>query len=102
LRSLIASNKEQLSCYMSLQTLSQGLQQCAQVTHRDTPCVSTFFFLFSQVNQESNCPTLAPLVPRHAKDHPHILNMLRKLQLGVPQFYIRSELIKILLSSNGL
>lgn len=49
------------------QTLLQGLQQCAQATHRDTPCVPTYFFRPSQVNQESNCPSLASPYQYHDK-----------------------------------
>ncbi len=76
------------------EVLLKGLQQCARATHRDTPCVPTYFFRLCQVNQESGSTTLAPPIPRLVKDHPHLVGGLRKRQMGIPPHAIRAELLK--------
>eukprot|EP00455_Lapot_gusevi_P040657 TRINITY_DN4619_c0_g1_i1.p1 TRINITY_DN4619_c0_g1~~TRINITY_DN4619_c0_g1_i1.p1 ORF type:complete len:340 (-),score=64.18 TRINITY_DN4619_c0_g1_i1:123-1142(-) len=69
--------------------LLAGLQQCATATHRDTPCVPTYFFRISQ----NNTPFCSP-PPRTVGDHPPLRQALRKLQVGIPAPAVRAELAK--------
>lgn len=69
--------------------LLAGLQQCANATHRDTPCVPTYFFRISRNDTELCSPP-----PKFVRDHPHLLAALKKLQVGIPPPVVRNELVK--------
>jgi hypothetical protein len=71
------------------QELLRGLQQCARATHRDTPCVPTYFFRISSINA-----SICSAIPRLVKDHPHILTALKKIQVGAPRNAVLAELAR--------
>eukprot|EP01031_Cornospumella_fuschlensis_P039901 gene39901-48588_t len=65
-----------------------GLQQCATATHRDTPCVATYFFRIS--SHDTELCEKAILVG----EHPQIAAAKKKLARGVPPHALHSELAK--------
>jgi hypothetical protein len=69
--------------------LLQGLDKCAKATHRDTPCVPTYFFRVS-----SNNADLCPGPPHLVKDHPKLRDAMKKLAVGIPVPAVRNELTK--------
>ncbi|RYH28498.1 hypothetical protein EON65_11950 [archaeon] len=68
--------------------LLAGLQQCASATHRDTPCVSTYFFRISS-NDTELCEESILVC-----EHPQINAAKKKLQHGVSPLALHAELIK--------
>lgn len=71
-------------------TLLRGLTACSTATHRDTPCVPTYFFRVS-----GNDTDLAPPPPGTVGEHPHLRDAQRKLAMGVPPPAVRAGLVKL-------
>ena len=67
--------------------LLAALRLCAAATHRDTPCVPTYFFRVSHANAH-----LLPPVPRTLAQHPQLNTALLKLQRGVPPPAVHADL----------
>jgi hypothetical protein len=69
--------------------LLDALQKCAIATHRDTPCVPTYFFRIS-----SNDLNLYGEAPKLVKDHVQLSAAIKKLQVGIPKAAVVGDLIK--------
>lgn len=69
--------------------LLSGLAQCANATHRDTPCTPTYFFRLSNNDDDLCSPT-----PRTVNDLPHLHAALKKIQVGVPLPVVHAGLTK--------
>jgi hypothetical protein len=72
------------------QQLLAALQRCADATHRDTPCVPTYFFRTCPVDQEL-CPTPPQTVGEHAK----LRDARKRLRMGVPAPAVHAGLAKL-------
>jgi hypothetical protein len=68
-------------------TLIAGLSACAKATHRDTPCVPTYFF-----REYSGDEELCPPPPICIGELPALKDALRKISRGVPVAAVWSEL----------
>lgn len=69
--------------------LLSALEKCATATHRDTPCVPTYFFRIS-----NNSTDLCGPVPRTVGNHPQLQAALRKLQKGIPMPAVHGDLLR--------
>lgn len=69
--------------------LLDALSGCATATHRDTPCVPTYFFRLSSICDDLTSPA------RKAGEHPQLIEIHKKLKLGVPAPAVRSSLAKL-------
>ncbi|RHY66203.1 hypothetical protein DYB34_007032 [Aphanomyces astaci] len=69
------------------ETLLSGLRGCSVATHRDTPCVPTYFFRITKSN---------PLSPSAATvgAYPPLHDALKKLQVGIPKPVVRADLTR--------
>lgn len=67
--------------------LLSALQQCATATHRDTPCVPTYFFRISDIDASLCSPA-----KKTAGEHPALLAANRKIQMGVPVPAVHADL----------
>lgn len=77
--------------------LLSGLRQCAAATHRDTPCVPTYFFRIS-----NNDADLCPPPPRTAGEHPQLAEAHKKLRLGIPRPAVLMNMTKLGLAADLL
>lgn len=69
--------------------LLAALQECGTATHRDTPCVPTYFFRISNMDLEVSSPA-----PRLVSDLPQVSAAKKKLRMGVPLAVVSQELSK--------
>lgn len=67
--------------------LLDALHQCAQATHRDTPCVPTYFFRIS-----SNDANLYGEAPKLVKDHAQLAAAKKKLSVGISRNAVEADL----------
>mmetsp|Transcript_12331 Transcript_12331/g.16945 ORF Transcript_12331/g.16945 Transcript_12331/m.16945 type:complete len:361 (+) Transcript_12331:16-1098(+) len=68
--------------------LLAGLNQCAAATHRDTPCVVTYFFRISNNDTEICVKSVT------VGEHPQILAARKKIQRGANLQAVHAELRK--------
>lgn len=66
--------------------LLAALQRCAVATHRDTPCVPTYFFRITT----NDIPLCAP-TPQRVGEHPQIKEARRKISFGIPLSAVQSD-----------
>lgn len=67
--------------------LLSGLRGCGIASHRDTPCVPTYFFRICEADSEVYGPP-----PRVAGDLPQVKEAKKKLQMGVPPPAVKIDL----------
>jgi hypothetical protein len=72
--------------------LLEALEQCAKATHRDTPCVPTYFFRMS-----NNDKDLYGNAPKLVSEHKTLAAAIKKVQVGVSRAAVNAEVLK-----NGL
>lgn len=70
--------------------LLSGLRACGAATHRDTPCVPTYFFRLSAADAG-----LCPPPPQTVGDHPHLRAAQKSLRMGVPPPAVAAQLAKL-------
>jgi hypothetical protein len=68
--------------------LLSGLQKCATATHRDTPCVPTYFFRVS-TNDTAMCKEVLTV-----GDHPQLTAAKKKIERGASIHAVHAELRK--------
>jgi hypothetical protein len=68
--------------------LLSGLQKCATATHRDTPCVPTYFFRIS-TNDTALCKEVLTV-----GDHPQLAAAKKKIERGASIHAVHAELRK--------
>jgi hypothetical protein len=68
--------------------LLSGLQKCATATHRDTPCVPTYFFRVS-TNDTALCTEVLTV-----GDHPQLAAAKKKIERGASIHAVHAELRK--------
>lgn len=66
-----------------------ALQRCSKATHRDTPCVPTYFFRISSIDTK-----LKNSKPTTIGQHPQIRDAQKKLKVGVPVAAINADLMR--------
>lgn len=64
-----------------------ALQRCADATHRDTPCVPTYFFHHSSLDAD-----LVSEAPKLVSEHKQLSDAIRKLKVGVPRPAVVADL----------
>lgn len=64
----------------------RALEKCGRATHRDTPCVPTYLFRISRLDQDL-CSA-----PSTVSEHPQLREALKKLQVGVPRPAVELDL----------
>ncbi|RHY23581.1 hypothetical protein DYB32_009131, partial [Aphanomyces invadans] len=67
------------------ETLLSALRGCGVATHRDTPCVPTYFFRITTSN-----PVTPPIAT--VGEYPPLHDALKKLQVGIPKPVVRADL----------
>eukprot|EP00292_Cryptomonas_paramecium_P011635 CAMPEP_0113719592 /NCGR_PEP_ID=MMETSP0038_2-20120614/35920_1 /TAXON_ID=2898 /ORGANISM="Cryptomonas paramecium" /LENGTH=316 /DNA_ID=CAMNT_0000648021 /DNA_START=89 /DNA_END=1036 /DNA_ORIENTATION=+ /assembly_acc=CAM_ASM_000170 len=88
--------------------LLAALQRCATATHRDTPCVPTYFFrrveqddeigvavptyFFRRVEQDDEIGVGAP--PATVGEHPQLTEAHKKLRVGIPRPAVVADLTR--------
>mmetsp|Transcript_35762 Transcript_35762/g.93806 ORF Transcript_35762/g.93806 Transcript_35762/m.93806 type:complete len:206 (-) Transcript_35762:321-938(-) len=70
--------------------LLAALQRCATATHRDTPCVPTYFF--RRVEQDDEIGVGAP--PATVGEHPQLAEAHKKLRVGIPRPAVVADLTR--------
>jgi hypothetical protein len=73
--------------------LLAALRGCAVATHRDTPCVPTYFFRVSAAADQHALAAARPGA-RTVGEHPHLGAALKQLRVGMPRAAVRSELVR--------
>eukprot|EP00697_Spironema_sp_BW2_P018104 gnl/Spiro4/9984_TR5309_c0_g1_i1.p1 gnl/Spiro4/9984_TR5309_c0_g1~~gnl/Spiro4/9984_TR5309_c0_g1_i1.p1 ORF type:complete len:371 (-),score=91.93 gnl/Spiro4/9984_TR5309_c0_g1_i1:43-1122(-) len=68
--------------------LLAALAQCAAATHRDTPCVPTYFFRITASDD------VCRAVPRSIGAHPVLSAARMKIQRGVPAGAVHADLVR--------
>ncbi|KAM0713713.1 hypothetical protein Q7P37_010675 [Cladosporium fusiforme] len=71
------------------QKLLSALKSCAVATHRDTPCVPSYYFRMSSI--EADTVSRRPLT---AGEHPKLAKAHQKLQVGVPRAAVVADLVR--------
>jgi hypothetical protein len=74
---------------MAAQRLLDALRKCAEATHRDTPCVPTYFFRIS-----NNDKLLYGDAPTRVENHVQLAAAIKKIQVGVPRMAVAADLRK--------
>lgn len=69
--------------------LLDALEQCAVATHRDTPCVPTYFFRISENDKE-----LHGDAPTRVKDHRQLAAAIKKLNVGIPKNAVIADWVR--------
>ncbi|CAM6089738.1 unnamed protein product [Calypogeia fissa] len=69
--------------------LLDGLKQCAHATHRDTPCVPSYFFRIS-----NNDADLCGPPPKTVSEYPQLRAAIKKLKVGIPRPAVVADLIR--------
>ncbi|KAI5457709.1 hypothetical protein BGZ63DRAFT_393555 [Mariannaea sp. PMI_226] len=71
------------------QTVLDALRRCGQATHRDTPCVPTYHFRISSLDNERITGG-----PKTVGDHTQLQDSLKKLKIGVPRPAVLADLAR--------
>ena len=66
-----------------------ALQQCALATHRDTPCVPTYYFHISTLDSD-----LVSAKPMAVSQHPQLSDAQKKLKVGVPRPAVIADMVR--------
>ncbi len=69
--------------------LLDALEKCAQATHRDTPCVPTYFFRIS-----NNDKSVYGEAPTLVGEHPQLAAAIKKVKVGIPRTAVAADLGK--------
>ena len=69
--------------------LLDALEKCAHATHRDTPCVPTYFFRIS-----NNDKSLYGEAPKLVGEHPQLAAAIKKVKVGIPWNAVAADLEK--------
>jgi hypothetical protein len=70
-------------------TLIEGLRGCAIATHRDTPCVPTYFFRTSLMDSELVSPT-----PQIVSEHTGLRDAKKRIAVGIPLSTVRTDMLR--------
>lgn len=71
------------------QTVLKALKRCAEATHRDTPCVPTYHFRISSLNDE-----VIGQEPKTVGRHTQLQDALKKLKVGVSRPAVVADLVR--------
>ncbi|PSN74828.1 hypothetical protein BS50DRAFT_567603 [Corynespora cassiicola Philippines] len=66
-----------------------ALNRCARATHRDTPCVPTYYFRISTLESD-----LVSNAPKTLGKHPQLAAAWKKLEVGVPKPAVVADMIR--------
>ena len=69
--------------------LLAALRSCANATHRDTPCTTTYCFRIGSIDSDVCSP-----VPRTAGDHLVLREVAKKLQRGMPVGAVKADMAR--------
>jgi hypothetical protein len=69
--------------------LLDALHQCADATHRDTPCVPTYFFRVSSTDAD-----LYGEAPKFVHEHRQMAAAIKKLQVGISKAAVTADWTK--------
>lgn len=74
-----------------------ALKRCGNATHRDTPCVPTYFFRLSTLDSD-----LVGSQPMTIGQHSQLRDAMKKLHVGVPRPAVSADLVRRGLDPNML
>lgn len=74
-----------------------ALQRCAEATHRDTPCVPTYYFHRSSLDAD-----LVSDGPKTVGQHTQLMDAIKKLKVGVPRPAVAADLARRQIDPNLL
>eukprot|EP00026_Physarum_polycephalum_P009236 Phypoly_transcript_09351.p1 GENE.Phypoly_transcript_09351~~Phypoly_transcript_09351.p1 ORF type:complete len:322 (+),score=69.74 Phypoly_transcript_09351:325-1290(+) len=72
------------------QELLNALSICGTATHRNTPCVPTYFFRISQNDMELT----KAAIPKTVGEHKQLAGAIKRVRVGTPKDVVSADLVK--------